>query len=403
MKSQPGTDRESTAYDNGSMVYEPASPEISKFSLPESTKISFASTSNLDPAILDPEMSNYFLGTHSHDPPPYSELDADDFLDHSMLDHGDTGWSSHFDDAYDSSFIAQPLSAAGVIDPKLFSPQLAGGHELPVIFSGSATPTQSEQLSVGIAPILLSKTPSVEVARETVKVVEKSLKAVEKPPTERVSGKEKEVTEEIHVKPWEPPKRKSLPLDVSPKKPPPATAKRRGRPPKSLSAQPPLPPPSHEPPPHRLPPPARPEADDPSEINETTNKRRYEVIVATGLDTVKRIKLVFHEDLTPPARPSDPPTDLLTPRTVRTGKRDIILRPRRTPLLAMLDDGLSSDYDDSSSPPPEVKRRKFISGVVVPWKRIDRSLYGVFLSNRARQTMVTSKRDGTFKGIKFEW
>jgi hypothetical protein len=85
-----------------------------------------------------------------------------------------------------------------------------------------------------------------------------------------------------------------------------------------------------------------------------------------------------------------------------------VLRRCRTPPLAILDDELSSDFEDSfedsSSPPPEVKRRRrFISGVMVPWKRIDKSLYGVFLSDRAKQTMVTSKGDGIFKGIKFEW
>ena len=66
----------------------------------------------------------------------------------------------------------------------------SGGHELPAIFSGSVTPTQSEQLSEGIAPILLSKPPSVDVMRETVKVMEKSV-------TERVGGKEKEMNEEV--------------------------------------------------------------------------------------------------------------------------------------------------------------------------------------------------------------
>ena len=70
------------------------------------------------------------------------------------------------------------------------------------------------------------------------------------------------------------------------------------------------------------------------------------------------------------------------------------------------DTQLSSDFEErfeDSSSPPEVKRRRFISGVVVPCKRIDKSLYGVFLSGRVKQTMVTSERDGTFKGIKFEW
>lgn len=392
MKSERGTDRESTGYDNGSMVYETSSPDVPKLSFPEQTKVSFAGTSNLDPAILDPEMSNYFLGTHTHDPPPYTELDADDFLDHSMLDHGDTGWS-HFDHAYDAaydeSFIAQPLSTAGVIDPTLFTSQISGRQEFPDIFSGSVTPTQSEQLSLGIAPILLSKTPSVEVPRETVKAVEKPL---------RVSGKAKEITGEIHKQLVRPPKRNSVPSGVSPKEIPPATAKRRGRPAKSLSALPPSAPPSQEPTASRKPVPS--DVDDTFKVTETADKRRHEVIVATGLDTVKRIRLVFHEDLTPPLA-SSPPVDLNSPRTTRSGKRDVVLRPRRTSPLAMLDDDLSGDFDDGTSPP--AKRRKFISGVAVPWRRIDTSLYGVFLSGRARQTMVTSKRDGTFKGIKFEW
>jgi hypothetical protein len=272
----------------------------------------------------------------------------------------------------------------------LFTSQISGRQEFPDIFSGSVTPTQSEQLSLGIAPILLSKTPSVEVARETMKVVEKPL---------GVSGKAKEVTGEIHVKQLvKPPKRNSVPSAVSPKEIPPATAKRRGRPSKSLSALPPPAPPSQEPTASRKPVPS--DVDDTFQVTETTDKRRYEVIVPTGLDTVKRIKLVFHEDLTPPLA-SNPPVDLNSPRTTRSGKRDVILRPRLTNSLAMLDDDLSSEFDEGTSPP--AKRRKYFSGVVVPGKRIDTSLYGVFLSGRARQTMVTSKRDGTFKGIKFEW
>jgi hypothetical protein len=370
MKSVAGTDRESTVYDNGSIVYEPPSPEMSKVSFPEATRVSFTSTSDLDPAILDPEMSNYFLGTdHGHEPPPYSEVDAADFLDHSLLvDHEDGEWSSQFDHPYDS-YIAQPLSSAAVIDPKLFSSQISSAPELPAIFSGSLTPTQSEQLSVGIAPILLSKTPSVEVARE--------IKVVEKPGTELVSGKE---MGEIHVKQLErPPKRKPIPSDVSPKETPPTTAKRRARPPKSLAAQPHLThlPPTREPLSERLTVRPRSEIDNISEITETANRRRYEVIVATGLDTVKRIKLIFHEDLTPPPLPVDPTE--YPQRTTRSGKRDIILRPRRTPLLAVVDDALSNGSDDSMSPP--AKRRKFISGVVVPCKRIDRNLYGVFVGS----------------------
>jgi len=115
-----------------------------------------------------------------------------DFLDRLMLDHEDNEWSSHFDNAYDS-FIAQPLSSVGVIDPKLFDTQIPGGHELPAIFSGSVMPMQSEQFSVGIVPILLSKPPSVDVVRETVKVMEKSV-------TEQLGGKEKEMSEEVQVK-----------------------------------------------------------------------------------------------------------------------------------------------------------------------------------------------------------
>lgn len=61
------------------------------------------------------------------------------------------------------------------------------------------------------------------------------------------------------------------------------------------------------------------------------------------------------------------------------------------------------DLDDNTPPPTRVKKRKLIAGVVIPYKRIDRNLYRVFMSNMARQTMVRSKRDGRLKGIKFEW
>src|SRR5213079_3739864 len=40
--------------------------------------------------------------------------------------------------------------------------------------------------------------------------------------------------------------------------------------------------------------------------SQNVERRRYEVNVETGLDTIKRIKLIFHEDLTDASRPSTP-------------------------------------------------------------------------------------------------
>jgi|SRR5579862_5877595 hypothetical protein len=79
------------------------------------------------------------------------------------------------------------------------------------------------------------------------------------------------------------------------------------------------------------------------DISENTIKRKYEVIVATGLDTVKRIKIVFHQDLNP----------------------------------ALI---------------PHIRHWVYSSRLRENGTSIGKSLYGVFLSGRAKQTMVTSKR-----------
>src|SRR5271169_6139902 len=104
---------------------------------------------NLDPALMDPEMSNYFFGTQdSHNPPPYSEVD--------IPEHSPTDWLSQFDDPF-NDFIAQPFSSEPVIDtidPYLFS------HAMPIITSSPPT-LFPEAAAPRVSPAMMHK-PSPE-------------------------------------------------------------------------------------------------------------------------------------------------------------------------------------------------------------------------------------------------
>ena len=446
MKAETPTEREtsSTAYENGPLnAYEMSPPELPKPTFPEGSNVSFTGAGNLDPAILDPEMSTYFLGHHpSQDPAPYSEIEIDEFLDPSMVvdNSGERPWSSHYLDHSFDLFTAQPLLSTSTIDPKLFGSPILASPSLPAVFPSL---TRVDQPSVGIAPMMLSNTPPLEAQPK----IEMSSKASEMTnEAKNTEVQRKEILAEIHVE--RRPRPPKAPGNNSTSSPASASeggsmnnrsiVKRGDHPPKSLAALPhPITQPTFCQPSSPQPTGARasestlglttetPELS-PSESAQGTTKRRFEVNVTTGLDTIKRIKLIFHQDLQPTQ-----PTLLPAPATPGTGenainldsrgnfhplprKRDILCRPhvpREPSPVAMADEvgrrlSMSSESpSDDNNPRPvvEVKMRNVIAGVVVPCRRIDRSLYLAFMSNRARQTMVRRKRDGTLKGMKFEW
>jgi len=446
MKAETPNEREgsSTVYENGPLNgYEMSPPELPKSTFPDAPMVSFTGPGNLGPAILDPEMSTYFLGHHpSQDPAPYSEIEADEFLDPSMLvdNSGEQPWSSHYLDHSFDLFTAQPLLSTSAIDPKLFGSPILAAPNLPALFPSL---TRVDQPSVGIAPMMLSKTPPLE-AQPKFKTSSKPSEMTNEAKNTEVPRKE--ILTEIHVQRRpRPPKGPGHNSTSSP-----ASAgecgsvnnqsrvKRGDHPPKSIAARPPpIPHPtfSHLSSPQPIPVRATEsilelatETPKPSPLESVqgNTKRRYEVNVTTGLDTIKRIKLIFHQDIQPAQ-----PTSLPAPATTGTAenpinldsrgnfpplprKRDILCRPhvpRELSPVAIADEvgrqpsmaSESSSDDDEPQPVVEVKMRNVIAGVVVPYQRIDRSLYSAFMSSRARQTMVRRKRDGTLKGMKFEW
>ena len=85
----------------------------------------FPEDTSLDPALLDPEMSNYFFGQPSHDPPPYSEVESHvdnqkEFSQSLLVDQPELPWMSHYDNSFET-YIARPLSAP-ILHPDLLSP-----------------------------------------------------------------------------------------------------------------------------------------------------------------------------------------------------------------------------------------------------------------------------------------
>jgi hypothetical protein len=437
----------STAYESGSVdAYEAPPPELPKTTFSEVPNVPFTAASNLDTATLDPEMSTYFLGHHlTQDQASYSETEAEDFLHQPMVsdNNEDQPWSSQFMDHSYDSYIAQPFPSTSIIDPKLLGPHVSLPHDLHIGLSGNVSPPQTDQLSFGIAPIMLSQTPPLEIQDET----KQPSNALEQRPNEVNHDNQGlgEFTTEIYVKQkGRPPKRlegKSTLLSPAIKEGESktnglSTAKRQGRPLKSTIVQPslsahptlssplshhrtrqPMPESTREHPPEH---PSKP-SHFPTESVEGVTKRRYEVSVPTGLDSVKRIKLIFHEDLpspqtslpAPPASAANPIDGDSHRRSFPLSrKRDILPRPnvsRDTPPAALVDDVTQKlpmarelHLDNNTPPAMEVIKKNVVGGVVIPRKKIDRKVYQVFLSNRARQTMVR-KRDGKVKGIKFQW
>jgi hypothetical protein len=178
---------------------------------------------NLDPILLDAEMSNYFIGAqYSHHPPPYTEID----LPTSHLTQDNLDWLQHFNDPYDD-FITQPLPSEpdiNTIDPCLFSLVQPNPPTIPPATFFSVEPP---------APKAQSPASSVRRATSPVKWFSR--------------GRQ---------------------LQRGGKYPPTLNTPRLPPPPKRLS----------------------PSCDDAT---------RYEINVETGLETVKRIKLVFREGRTP--------------------------------------------------------------------------------------------------------
>ena len=144
---------------------------------------------------------------------------------------------------------------------------------------------------------------------------------------------------------------------------------------------------------------SRDHSTEPETKDSTAAPVRYEVNVQTGLDEIKRIKLVFRGDTSTSASNSRPSSSGNMMRNAR----------RMTPPAAMGDDWrllphVSELHLDENTPPPEVRKRMRDENVmvVIPRKRINKALYPVFLASDARQKMVRNKTTGKIN-IKYEW
>jgi hypothetical protein len=325
---------------------------------------------NLDPALLDPEMSNYFFIHQSQDPPPHSEFEIqfpsqDDEYSHDMfvIDHPESLRMFH-DDTSLQTDIAQPLFSPKSPDPLILSPPLAQSHSLELF--GSSESVLPDDQSISISPSMLNKPvlPEDDVRWYS-------------------NGKE---------------------VQVGGKTPPHSKYCREGtgngnvlgkRPSKTVDAE---------------------TVTIPRGLG-----TRYEVNVDTGLDTVKRIKLVFHRDSPsttdgPQAGSSSCKQKNLvdgdgTPTRGTFKEREARQDIQRVTPPAAIDIGrcLPTAKDlglDENSPPPSsvslMEKNRNVE-VVIPEAKIDKSLYPVYLGKDARQTRVTSKASGRVKGIIFAW
>ena len=136
-------------------------------SFPEQSDLS----SNLDPALLDPEMSSYFCGPQSHDPPPYSKIDlhGDTYSQHANPDdhHQETPWMSNYEADFES-YIALPLSSSMPMD-QVIDPAVLSSSNIQSQVRMSPLPNiPTEETSVSIAPSMLDKSINSPIQDETV-------------------------------------------------------------------------------------------------------------------------------------------------------------------------------------------------------------------------------------------
>jgi hypothetical protein len=371
--------------------------------------VPFESSSNLDPALLDPEMSSYFFGSQNHDePPPYSSqlTYPADFTTHeppsNPRDHPQSFQHPHLPEEWlpynpFETYIAQPLSSSAEqgIDPNIFTQTVP--HPLTVYTNTPAFVDELQTPSISISPAMLDKTAPVQEGVVWYSGAGKQIGG-KRPPRHDGEGQGKGKGE----------------------------GKGQGKGKGDLTAR-----------------------------RKAVLGKRYEMNVDTGLDTVKRIKLVFHESKpvekgvetgetvmgeTPvlvtgsavsstssavsktfPAAPipvatvsstkSTPTTPARAARNPQTPKAKRITRlvPQVTPPAAILPGRpvpMAKDLhldDNSPSPSFSGTSPEALVGVVVPRKRIDKDLYPQFLACDAQQTMYRNRITGKIRGVMFSW
>lgn len=392
--------------------------------IPESFTEQSNLSSNLDTALLDPELSKYFFGPQSHYPPPYSKIDlrGDAYSQHVHADdhHQETPWMSNYEADFES-YIALPLPSSmpmdQVIDPAVFS-----SSNIQSQLRMSPLPNMTrEETSISIAPSMLDKSVNSPIQDETVWYSNGTAQVGGKTPPRtkhgsegkgkgRVLGKRPAAPE---VDPPPAPEIELKPVDeVEPELVP-------------IVETAPSPEVEATPAPHI----GQVESPPPAQVLGT----RYEMNVETGLDTIKRIKLVFHENPQQSSRPTSSgtgksPTDpidvdssqhstrQISPQWIQGKKRDVVVRrdvPRvspptmdvdvRTPLPTATDLHL-----DENPPPPTPSHfsqpvRWIATEVSIPFKDLDKSQYPAFLAQDAKQMMLKSKVSRQVKGISFTW
>ena len=226
----------------------------------------FPQDMSLDPALLDPEMANYFLEQASHDPPPYSEVEPhveshvdnhNGFSQRLLANQPEQPWMSHYDNSFET-YMARPLSQP-ILHSDLLSPHSKG--MLPTMLN--------DDRSKSISPSMLNKSSSISVQDEVVWYS---------------SGREMQIGGK------KPPRTKNNEEGKGKGK---VLGKRR----KTMDDSP------------------SPYAGDLPIQDSPIERMRYEINVDTGLHTIKRIKLVFHDSSTDTSRPcaSTPPVTCTNP------------------------------------------------------------------------------------------
>jgi len=371
-------------------------------SFPEQTNLS----SNLDPALLDPEMASYFFGPQSHNRPPYSKIDlhGDTYSQNTFADdHQESSWISNYEAEFES-YIALPLSSSTPMDPVIDPAILSSSHIQSQLRIAPLQNIPLEERSISIAPSMLDKSVNSPIQDETVWYSNGTAQVGgKKPPQTKHGGEGKGKGQVLGKRPAP---------EVEPTPAPEAE---------------PAPAPEVEPKP-------APEVEEVEPSPARVLGTRYEMNVKTGLDTIKRIKLVFHEDSPQTTRPTSSGTGKSPTGPIdvdssqhstrqnspqgRHGKnRDVLVRraePRVTPPAALdVDIGtlLPTAKDlhlDENTPPPSPSyfsqpTRWIATEVSIPFKPLDKSQYPAFLAQDAKQMMLKSRVTGQVKGISFTW
>jgi hypothetical protein len=309
---------------------------------PPAVPMTLPEHSNLNSG-LDPEISSYFCGPQLGDPLVYPETNdkVEDYRQHTYVDEPGLPWMLQYSPPLET-YIAQPLSQV-MLNPLL---QASDSEQPPSMNILPARQTVLDDRSVTISPAMLDKSTARSLKDKVIWYSKgREVQVNGKKPLRTKGGGDGKAKQNILAK------------------------KLAGTTGKAQNPRP------------------------------CALGMRYEVNVQTGLDTIKRIKLVFHGDPPEASQVQSPGLTIaenLKKEAFRHEDMGVTQPVTFSPSPAIryypLDEEKSSPEMSTA-----LMKRGCVVEVVIPKKEIDKSLYPMFLGKDAWQIMIRSKRAGEQK------